>query len=523
MAALQVQNQQQQQQQHSQTLQKRVASANLLANKAERNSDKNNMAKSSTVKSGANIASVADKNKPSGKQASKGAAASRRYYIDELGFYRHLDPEQRQYVCSNLSSGNLLRHSVSSCSPSVVGSGIASGASRARARLSAAATVPRGDGGFENCYRAIRHDLGISHFDRTAGYEQWKRDWDNFMRSKLTKQEPVTLNNDLKRRVRSGVPHDYRCKVWTALIRMRTRHLRARYGEDIYSRILADYVSLVQVPDYSYMFDMNGQSSDSNNNSSSGSSGAPGSSSYVAPMRMRNSIDKSDAEELDDDDDDELYICDDKLKISRSLVDKCFKQIELDLLRTLPNNCHFEDPNSRGIQRVRRVLRAFVCFNQTIGYCQGMNRLAAMALLVLPEDEAFWCLVAIVQCIMPNHYYLKPWLAQVDCCVLADLLERKMPKLHKHLIRNDIQLTLFTWFFTIFVDGFRPELMLRIWDCFLLEGDKVLFRFALAILHLAHDDLLRMHEFSAMSQHLSQLASTRRLDIEHLFESKLII
>jgi len=38
-------------------------------------------------------------------------------------------------------------------------------------------------------------------------------------------------------------------------------------------------------------------------------------------------------------------------------------------------------------------------------YCQGLNRVAAVALLYLSEEEAFWCLVAIVECIMPENYY----------------------------------------------------------------------------------------------------------------------
>lgn len=420
---------------------------------------------------------------------------TRRYYVDELGFYRYLDPEQEQYVCSNINSINL-RASSSSEDGRQMGK------------------ISNNDSCHEVCFKEIRRDLGISHFDRIEDHDNWKRGWDNFMRAKLISQQPILLNRELKNRVRSGIPHDYRCKVWSALIRMRTRNIRVQFGEDIYEAIVRDFVSKVEVPDYSSDNpNKNGKYKGTRTNRSSymalvndqGPSilnGTSSSRNKSAPSRPNNGYSSQ------------------RPLTQQSSIDKCFKQIELDLLRTLPNNRHFEHPNSRGTQRVRRVLRAYACFNQTVGYCQGMNRLAAMALLVLPEEEAFWCLVAIIQCIMPKDYYLKPWLAQVDCCVLSDLLEKKMPKLHKHLVKNDIQLTLFTWFFTIFVDGFRPELMLRIWDCFLLEGDKVLFRFALAILHIAQDDLLKMNDFSTMSTHLSRLASTRKLDVEHLFESK---
>ncbi|XP_010586329.1 TBC1 domain family member 2A isoform X4 [Loxodonta africana] len=84
------------------------------------------------------------------------------------------------------------------------------------------------------------------------------------------------------------------------------------------------------------------------------------------------------------------------------------RQIELDLNRTFPNNKHFTCPTSSFPDKLRRVLLAFSWQNPTIGYCQGLNRLAAIALLILDEEEsAFWCLVAIVETILPADYYSK--------------------------------------------------------------------------------------------------------------------
>lgn len=92
-------------------------------------------------------------------------------------------------------------------------------------------------------------------------------------------------------------------------------------------------------------------------------------------------------------------------KLENKVLDPSEKQIELDLLRTLPNNRHFENLESEGIERLRRVLLAYSLHNPSVGYCQGLNRLAAVALLFLPEEDAFWCLVAIVEVIMPKDYY----------------------------------------------------------------------------------------------------------------------
>nr|XP_033478305.1 TBC1 domain family member 2A isoform X2 [Epinephelus lanceolatus] len=93
---------------------------------------------------------------------------------------------------------------------------------------------------------------------------------------------------------------------------------------------------------------------------------------------------------------------------SRTSPHSASRQIQLDLHRTLTTNQHFSSPSSPALQQLRRVLLAFSWQNPAIGYCQGLNRVAAIALLVLQsEEEAFWCLVAVVEAIMPQDYYTK--------------------------------------------------------------------------------------------------------------------
>ena len=46
---------------------------------------------------------------------------------------------------------------------------------------------------------------------------------------------------------------------------------------------------------------------------------------------------------------------------------------------------------------------------------QGFNRIAAIALLFLNEEDAFWLMVYIIDVVMPSNYYTKQLLgAQVD-------------------------------------------------------------------------------------------------------------
>ena len=43
------------------------------------------------------------------------------------------------------------------------------------------------------------------------------------------------------------------------------------------------------------------------------------------------------------------------------------------------------------------MLLAYARHNPSVGYCQGMNFLAALLLLLMEEEAAFWCLAAIVE------------------------------------------------------------------------------------------------------------------------------
>lgn len=48
------------------------------------------------------------------------------------------------------------------------------------------------------------------------------------------------------------------------------------------------------------------------------------------------------------------------------------------------------------------------------------------------------------------------------------------------------------WFITVFSYSFPFHLALRIWDVFLYEGVKVVFKVSLALLKYCHDDLVKL-------------------------------
>ena len=118
---------------------------------------------------------------------------------------------------------------------------------------------------------------------------------------------------------------------------------------------------------------------------------------------------------------------------------------------------------------------------------QGFNRIVAIALLFMNEEDAFWLLVYVIEHLMPPEYYSRDKQligAQVDQEVLKELISEKLPKLSLHLESHGVDAGLFAlnWFLCVFVDNIPVRTFLHIWDSFLFEGSKVSVKKASAVL-----------------------------------------
>jgi hypothetical protein len=83
----------------------------------------------------------------------------------------------------------------------------------------------------------------------------------------------------------------------------------------------------------------------------------------------------------------------------------CF-QIATDIPRTFPTNIFFRGKDPKSLEQpLFNVLLAFANHNSRIGYCQGMNFVAGMLLLVTKdEDKSFWLLKTLLEDILPDYY-----------------------------------------------------------------------------------------------------------------------
>ncbi|KAF2980300.1 hypothetical protein EK904_008235 [Melospiza melodia maxima] len=186
------------------------------------------------------------------------------------------------------------------------------------------------------------------------------------------------------------------------------------------------------------------------------------------------------------------------------------KQIEKDLLRTMPSNACFSNMNSIGVPRLRRILRGLAWLYPDIGYCQGTGMVAASLLLFLEEEDAFWMMCAIIEELVPASYFSTTLMGvQTDQRVLRQLIVQYLPRLDKLLQEHDIELSLITlhWFLTSFASVVHIKLLLRIWDLFFYEGSLVLFQVTLGMLSMKEDELIQSENSASIFNTLSDIPS----------------
>ncbi|KAG0465127.1 hypothetical protein HPP92_019291 [Vanilla planifolia] len=118
-------------------------------------------------------------------------------------------------------------------------------------------------------------------------------------------------------------------------------------------------------------------------------------------------------------------------KSSASSHEKWKGQIEKDLPRTFPGHPALDED---GRNALRRLLTAYARHNPSVGYCQAMNFFAGLLLLLMPEENAFWTLMAIIDDYFDGYYSEEMIESQVDQLVLEELVSERFPKLCPALV-----------------------------------------------------------------------------------------
>lgn len=162
---------------------------------------------------------------------------------------------------------------------------------------------------------------------------------------------------------------------------------------------------------------------------------------------------------------------------------------------SLNGNTKSMTPN--GQAALRRVLRAYSYYDREVSYCQGMNFIAGMFLTVMSEEEAFWLLVSVMHdkpCEMRGMFGEGMRETHKVLFVAEGLIHMHLPRVARHFDKENIHVTMYAtqWLLTQFTSSFKFDLVTRVWDAFLGEGWKIIYRVMLALLQQWQSQLLRM-------------------------------
>ncbi|KAF3838470.1 hypothetical protein F7725_010238 [Dissostichus mawsoni] len=135
--------------------------------------------------------------------------------------------------------------------------------------------------------------------------------------------------------------------------------------------------------------------------------------------------------------------------------------IERDLDRQFPFHEMFLSKDGHGQRGLFRVLKAYTQHKPEEGYCQAQGPVAAVLLMNMPAEEAFWCLVQISDQYLPGYY--SPLLEGVlfDAAMLTWVLKRTCPAAHKHLQHHGVEPLMFAtdWLMCLFT---RVRVLLQV-------------------------------------------------------------
>ncbi|XP_065055708.1 growth hormone-regulated TBC protein 1-A-like [Rhopilema esculentum] len=196
--------------------------------------------------------------------------------------------------------------------------------------------------------------------------------------------------------------------------------------------------------------------------------------------------------------------------VQGNMDEKIVDIIERDIRRTYPENVYFRDVKDSQLTSLKNVLVAVAHYKESIGYCQGLNYIVGMLLLITKDEKmSFWLIVEILERLVPDFYSKNLVGVRVETLVLMELISQRHPDLYLHFKSNGIDLNLTTskWFICLFMDVLPVETTLRIWDCLFYEGSKILLRVALTLIISNKEKFLASKDFTEICQTFKKITN----------------
>jgi hypothetical protein len=168
-------------------------------------------------------------------------------------------------------------------------------------------------------------------------------------------------------------------------------------------------------------------------------------------------------------------------------------EINRDINRTFYTEKFVE---GNGKKMLIDILTALAFIRPEIGYCQGMNFIAgALINCIDNEEKCFWIFLSFIDNIEMNLLYLKNMPDySIRVYQLNSFIKEYFPDLANHFKKNQINPDVFfsKWILTIFSNYLPFEVLYKVWDVFIFDKWKAIFKFSLMILNTMKDKLIKM-------------------------------
>ena len=191
-----------------------------------------------------------------------------------------------------------------------------------------------------------------------------------------------------------------------------------------------------------------------------------------------------------------------------------------DLDRTYPNCQLFRDKYGNGQRKLYKVLSNYSKYNTATGYVQGMGFIVAVFLTYMDEESSFFMLHSLMKKYKLEGFYLPsfPELKKTFY-ILLNLEKKYIPKIYEIFKKEGMIPSMYAseWFICLFSRNLSFDVLVRIFDVFLLEGYKVIYRFALAFLKLKEDEFLKAKD-GLVSIMKTCNDCLEHVDVENLFK-----
>lgn len=196
-------------------------------------------------------------------------------------------------------------------------------------------------------------------------------------------------------------------------------------------------------------------------------------------------------------------------------------EIRRDQHRQFPMHEMFLDEDRPGQKELFNLLKAYSILNPAVGYCQAQAPIAAFLLMHLPAEQAFWSFVSICDKYLQDYFSPGMEMLQRDAKLFMALLRKTSPQAHRHLVKCKIEPLMFMtdWFLCALTRTLKWDTLLRVWDCFLCEGIKVIFKVSLVIVGAS----LSSHKVRKNNKELCDTLSLLRHPKEEHIEEEFIM